>query len=404
MRYTIAIIALFLSVLSYAQNGKMAFGNYADMMDSIMVADYKAKDAASFVKHLAEFEAVYRKQDATTRKNYKGNLEGDYYNLACTYALAGDKKNAIASLVKSEYSEYDHMLEDSDMDPLRNEPGFKQYLQKIKDKKSDKLITLQQDAGYNQNEKRELPKFTYQSPDDPNLKELRKAYDLDSIAGNASEIIRIINLMHWVHNSIKHNGSGGLPNKRTATNIFTTCAGPDKKGCNCRGLAITLNEVYLAAGFKSRFITCLPKDTADNDCHVITMVYSNTLGKWLWMDPTFDAYVMNENGDLLGPGEVRERLVSNKPLVLNPEANWNHKNSTTKRYYLGYYMAKNLYRIECAVHSEYNSDTYAEGKVRDYVQLKPVCYMPQKTIDKNSSATYIVYMTNDPARFWAKPE
>ena len=33
-----------------------------------------------------------------------------------------------------------------------------------------------------------------------------------------------------------------------------------------------------------------------NDCHVINVVYSATLDKWVWVDPTFDAYVVDENG------------------------------------------------------------------------------------------------------------
>lgn len=58
-------------------------------------------------------------------------------------------------------------------------------------------------------------------------------------------------------------------------------------------MAQMLNECYLAMGFKSRFITCMPK-VMINDCHVINAVYSNTLDKWLWMDPTFNAYVTDE--------------------------------------------------------------------------------------------------------------
>lgn len=58
-------------------------------------------------------------------------------------------------------------------------------------------------------------------------------------------------------------------------------------------MAQMLNECYLAMGFKSRFITCMPK-VMINDCHVINAVYSNTLNKWLWMDPTFNAYVTDE--------------------------------------------------------------------------------------------------------------
>ena len=54
-----------------------------------------------------------------------------------------------------------------------------------------------------------------------------------------------------------------------------------------------LNECYLAMGFKSRYVTCFPK-VYINDCHVINSVYSNTLHKWIWMDPTFAAFMSKD--------------------------------------------------------------------------------------------------------------
>jgi hypothetical protein len=129
------------------------------------------------------------------------------------------------------------------------------------------------------------------------------------------------------------------PIVKNAMNMITECR-RDKKGLNCRGLATVLNECYLSMGFKSRFVTCMPRDSVFTDCHVINMVWSNDLKKWLWMDPTNDAYVMNEQGQLLGIAEVRERLINGKPLILNPDANWNHKSSAVKEEYLCNYMAK----------------------------------------------------------------
>lgn len=65
----------------------------------------------------------------------------------------------------------------------------------------------------------------------------------------------------------------------------------------------------------------MPKYSID-DCHVINMVYLEAKKKWIWIDPTNNAYVMNEKGELLSIQEVRERLVADKPLLLNPDANW----------------------------------------------------------------------------------
>src|SRR6202012_5717928 len=97
-----------------------------------------------------------------------------------------------------------------------------------------------------------------------------------------------------------------------------------------------------------------------------------------WIDPTFCAYVMNEKGELLNLEEVRERIIDDKPLILNPDANWNHKASETKEYYLYYDMAKNLYRLQCPISSEYDTETASPGKTITYVQLLPLDFYIQK--------------------------
>lgn len=139
------------------------------------------------------------------------------------------------------------------------------------------------------------------------------------------------------------------------------------------------------------------------------MVYSNDMKKWLWIDPTHDAYVMNEKGELLSIEEVRERLITDKPLILNPEANWNFKSSTEKEFYLYNYMAKNLYRFECPVNSEYDLETRQKGKEMTYLQLMPIDYPkqnPDKTenTNKKDGATKISYKTNNPEIFWKAPK
>jgi len=170
-----------------------------------------------------------------------------------------------------------------------------------------------------------------------------------------------------------------------------------------------LNECYLALGIKSRIVTCLPKDSLkiDVDCHVINSVYSESLNKWLWIDPTFEAYVMNEKGELLSIEEVRERLVNDKPLILNPDANWNNQSQQTNELYLENYMAKNLYMLECPVSSEYNMESAAEGKTYTYVRLLPLDYFaqdPHKEEEKRDkgNTTWVTYKTNNAGVFWER--
>lgn len=269
------------------------------------------------------------------------------------------------------------------------------------------LDVLRKAVQFNSADPRPMPAFTYQSADTPELTALRDAFNLDSIAGHGNELSRMIEVMHWVHDLVPHDGEHGNPVVKNALSMIAECK-RDQRGLNCRGLATVLNECYLALGFKSRFLTCQPADTTDIDCHVINVVWSNDLGKWVWMDPTFDTWVMDENGILLGPWEVRERLVDGRTLIMNPAANWNHRESTVREEYLLNYMAKNLYRLECPVQSRYDTETPGNDRTVEYVELLPLEYHTQEpdvTIwTDRDGLIFITYRTNDPAGFWAAPK
>ncbi|MFF5381873.1 transglutaminase domain-containing protein [Pedobacter suwonensis] len=270
------------------------------------------------------------------------------------------------------------------------------------------LDTLRRAGKYNFSDRREIPVFTYQSMDNPNLVRIRKDLKLDSVAGKGNELSKVFNLLHWVHNLIRHDGNSDNPTLKNAIELIKVCR-EQNRGVNCRMLATVLNECYLAMGITSRYITCMPKETNFDDCHVINMVFSKDLKKWIWIDPTFDSYVMDEKGNLLGIQEVRERLVKGMPLVLNADANWNRTALQSKEYYLQTYMAKNLYRLETPVISQYDTETWTSGKEVAYVELLPldgIIQTPQKresTIQK-TGVKFINYKTNNPEMFWTTPK
>lgn len=195
--------------------------------------------------------------------------------------------------------------------------------------------------------------FTYAAADDSCMVLVRQFFNLDSIAGTGDEATRMIRIMTWLHDNIRHDGWNGFPNgvSHNAIDLYKACKAQNR-GLNCCGLSIVLAEMYMALGWPARFVTCqsFEYDT-DYDCHIICMVWSRALGRWLWMDPTFAAYVMDEHGNLLGPREVRQRLIDGKPLTINANANWNNEEPETKEEYLDYYMAKNLYYISSHEHN-----------------------------------------------------
>lgn len=372
---------------------------------------YENNDEKTYLALLSEYLSIYEKLSTDLKKEHAYELTNIYYNLSCIYSLINNKPlsiNYLKKAIDAGYNDYGHVQMDTDLDNIRKEKEFLELNKKLKST-GDYLNILKRASKYNNKDSSPLPKFTYQSSDNPNLVALRKEFKLDSIAGQGSEVLKILNLLHWVHDLVPHDGMNGNPEVKNAMSMVEVCK-KDNRGLNCRGLALVLNECYLSMGIKSRVVSCLPKDSLkiDNDCHVINSAYSESLKKWLWIDPTFDAYVMNEKGEMLSIEEVRERLISGKTLILNPDANWNNETTQTKENYLENYMAKNLYILQRAASSEYNMETNSEGKTYNYIELLPLDYFdqePQKEEDKRekSNTLWITYKTNNPNLFWEQP-
>ena len=364
---------------------------------------YEKKDVEAYNALLSEYLILHENLPTDIKKERSYELSNIYYNLTCIYSLLGNKSSAINCFKKSidaGYNNYGHVQLDTDLDNIRKEKDFVALNNKLK-LTGDYLFILKRANKYNLSDSRPLPKFNYQASDNPNLMELRKGFNLDSIAGQGNDVLKILNLLHWVHNLVPHNGMNGNPEVKNALSMINVCK-KDNRGLNCRGLALVLNECYLSMGIKSRIVTCYPKDILkiDNDCHVINSVYSESLKKWLWIDPTFNAYVMNEKGEMLSIEEVRERLITDKTLILNPDANWNNQNPQTKENYLYNYMAKNLYMLECPATSEYDMETHREGKTISYIKLLPLDYDNQKPDKVEAEGKITMFKTNNPNVFW----
>ena len=317
-----------------------------------------------------------------------------YYDLACCYAVIGKKKQAISALERAiilGYTYYDNMLSDNDLVSLRNEKKYNELLKVVKERTP--LKRLKGSASYAKDTKNENVMFTYQSKDDYRLRAVRDYLKLDSVAGQGDELSKIINLLHFVHDNMPHDGSHRAFAEMDAIDLYNYCKASGR-GVNCRQLAISLCEMYLSLGIPARYVTCLPADPNDTECHVINSVWSEQLQKWIWIDPTNDAWVMDENGNLLSIAEVRERMINDQPLVLCETANWNHREKQTKEGYLYNYMSKNLYYFECNKHNQFNPESDYRTKTAEYIYLVPVGFADNKK----------GVVTTDSDLFWAKPE
>lgn len=391
------------------------FATFADRQTSLFVEAYKKPDIQQYNSLLKEFLNRYNLLPKEQQQIFISYYINAYYNLSCMYSLQNNKPAALSCFeksVKAGYTDVAHIQEDSDLNNIRNEKEFITIVTQLRENWDYLYILKKDNIRYTANDSIQIPAFTYQSADNPGLVHLREFANLDSIAGTGNEVSKMINVLHWVHNTIPHDGEHETGIKAVNGYEITTVAKAKNIGVSCGELATVLNECYLALGFKSRKIYCMPKDSlrTDYDSHVIDVVYSTELKKWLWMDPTNDAYIMNEKGELLGINEVRNMLINDQPLILNPDANWNHRTSTTKAEYLYSYMAKNLYRFYCTLESGFDIETPGGDKTIVDVYLAPTGYgkfmhVPAKTefYNKDLKTTFIGYTTHNPETFWQIP-
>lgn len=398
-------IALMASISIYAQTPE--WQQQLEQLDKEFSELREKRQWKAVVANRKQYHKIFMAQPDSVRMKFSQGTDLNlnfYYNYTCYLSLVGDKKEALKTFEyftnratkELELLDVQRIINDSDLDAIREEPRFKACMERL-GQWGDYKQKLKDAKGYHRGTLPVGMKFRYMSPNNPDLVRLREKFNLDSVAGAGDEISKIKNLLHWVHNVVRHDGSSMNPEVKNTIAMIELCQ-KENRGVNCRMLAQMLTEVYLAMGFKARFVTCMPRDYV-SDCHVITTVYSNTLNKWLWVDPTHEAYVMDENGVMLSIAEVRERLRNDQPLQLNEDANWNNRQKTYKEYYLDRYMAKNLYYLICMDYARFDAETVKEGQTYRYIALMPY--------DEINSQTNSIGWSNlrvcDDEWFWQSP-
>jgi hypothetical protein len=343
---------------------------------------------------------IFRYEQFTPKmqSRYRSQAANMFYLAASIYGSERDSLHSVSSFEKAVddgFSDYALAESDPHLVVIRQSSVFEPECRKMAE--HGVYLTLLRNCGsYDKHASPRDLKFSYVDPSQPHLAALRREEGLDSVAGNGDERSRIIRLMRWAHDIVPHIGTHPEPRDRTAIDLISV-SHRENRGLDCGALARILNEAYLAEGFASRVIDCMPSDTAEIEHHIITSVYMRSIGKWVWMDPTNEAYITDERGEMLGVEEIRARLIADGNMYLNPEANWNHTISFTAEKYIYEYLPKNLYWFHCPL----NSGT-AGGRY-DYIALMPSGYRPygKKPVQLSAGKAYF---TSDARYFWQSPD
>jgi hypothetical protein len=219
--------------------------------------------------------------------------------------------------------------------------------------------------------------------------ECNAGLNLDKIASSQlSTWEKVLIISRFVSDHIPHDNQKEWMKELNAITLWEY-AQRIPSGFNCRWHAILLSELLLSIDIKNRFVTCMPEDEHDQDCHVVNLVWLPETSKWAMIDSDMQEYVTDSEGIPLSLEEMREELIAGRRLNI-------HRNSSPEDVeYMQGYWAKNLYWF--GIHMTYGYDLEGNRQLPDcYVNLiPPGFHIPEKFARSRSANA-----TTNAAAFW----
>lgn len=234
--------------------------------------------------------------------------------------------------------------------------------------------------------------FVYQQ-DTLQAQKIRAYFRLDTLLTDSSATTwnKALALAKFVASHIPHANQTKYPEKRNAIDLWKYTREVEP-AFNCRLHSILLHELMLSEGITNRFVTCLPADTLDSDCHVVNLVWLPEQNKWAMIDSDMQAWISNPEGTPLSLAEMRERYISGSPMQIHPLFD-SLKEDFNYDYYRSYW-AKNLYWFICWEETGYGKEDSMKGR---QITLAPARFTAP---DARPSDIH----TTDAERFWAAPD
>jgi hypothetical protein len=232
--------------------------------------------------------------------------------------------------------------------------------------------------------------------DTARAKEIRDYFHLETLyEADADTWTKALAIGKFVASNIPHDNQAEYPEHVNAIGLweYTRDVAP---AFNCRLHSILSFELMLAAGLDARYVTCLPEDENDSDCHVVNEVWLPEMGKWAMIDTDSGGYYYSDgNGVPLSLKEIRDRYISGEEMILYPRFKESGKNNVD---HLAY-MAKNTYWFNCWENlSYYQEDANDRKRAQGLsVSLVPSGFEPFYYQDNS-------IITSDADIFWAPPK
>jgi len=236
----------------------------------------------------------------------------------------------------------------------------------------DSLYFLRMFSKYDSNCASIIHQFTYECEKSKNLLHIRQSLEIDKIMGDRNEIERILQLLKWSKSYLKFSGKVLQSRRYDDCDFFelTIKARNEGYSLNCRYISLLFTQILLAAGFKARWVVCLPMALEYRECHCVTEVFIEMCNKWIIVDASFNLVYFDKKGNLLNLLEMRNIIIKGEKFrVINTP---NHFDE------LWDCWTSHIFRFKYLLNSGYNMHL---SKNKIYAFLNPINYIiKDKTI------------------------
>ncbi len=264
---------------------------------------YKAKQYREALQIVAELN------DAVLRLGMQEAYANGLYNKACVHALLGERPEAMAAVrasIAAGYKNYRQMASDSDFQSLRSMPEFRAVLAELKETYGPRPLV------FDPAEKVSPFPLVFDEPNEPNLAQLRKEFEIDAaMDGAKTGYERLQRITVWASKQWQHS-STQMASKPDPLTILREA----RRGGRfiCRDYGIVVAGVAQAYGLPARVLNLLPRDVETrSEAHTVAEVWVPEWKKWVIADGQFGA-VPELDGTPLNALELQAALAAEKPV------------------------------------------------------------------------------------------
>jgi hypothetical protein len=218
--------------------------------------------------------------------------------------------------------------------------------------------------------------------------EFNRQFKLNEIAGSGDTFNKSLNIMNWISMNTQYNGYSSLPPVKSDEIIeFSFSKGFDG-AINCANKAILLSDCLMSIGIialpvwiQNQIVDADNKYFGCGSVHVVVHIYIQEKNKWIMFDPSFNAYISDNNGNILNLVEIRSiyrKSNSDRELNLN-NYSFNGNPELFKDFYISDFIIKHLFTINTWYGNGYEKRLLHEDRLLMPLNFDYMTYFKKKS-------------------------